>query len=639
VGLEWKYQLDPSLHKIIQKELSDHFAHFLEGKRDKNEVPLYLFLAGAGTGKSRNATEFHNTLIQSSPVQSDLRRRLNDAVVFHVSFENGTSLRHQERSNPMDAIAHRMLHQLLGGTLDSILTRYIAPSAVTVFELVAKARGVNFKDLAGVLIVDGMQYFARRAADGQDKESVFYTALQGIADVAMQGALIIPCCTATVAGPITAFLAASHQKRVYLPVCPLEPPTIPRNGEEDPVFTDDRMVKLLVADCGGHGRALECLARAMRRGLADGNVSDIMQEVRIDLRDRYMEAISYLDFTSFAAVARVILLQQYVTADKCIPGTEHRPDDVASVGLIRFERDSTRTGGFLTAPYIWLWLFTSLSDKHDEILGRWRFDDYGEHEGKWDKTLTPDARTWQNFEHFVARVRVLKSTVVGDNTTTTISQVHAGARLNGDLAFTNHSLRLQSAVHREKTNSSSRSGRIWKVDCDRENVNVWDFKHCIINGTSASSGDIFLGLDVAGNRPPVTEVEQCKAYTVAHVTAPQFLAEREKSASADDFFLVYTMDEKCSFDLPHNSGIVDGNNWSAYFGPFAGRAYIFANPGPMDINTATRTMLNAMTNIGAVRVSRVLEQRSKKRFRTYDDIESRAKIPKTLAQRFKDPSK
>jgi hypothetical protein len=97
------------------------------------------------------------------------------------------------------------------------------------------------------------------------------------------------------------------------------------------------------------------------------------------------------------------------------------------VGLIRFETDSNGAEGFLTAPYIWLWLLTSLSDKKDEILGRWRFDDYGAHEGKWDKMLLPGARTWQNFEHFVASIRVLKSIVVGDNTTTTISQVHAGA--------------------------------------------------------------------------------------------------------------------------------------------------------------------------------------------------------------------
>jgi hypothetical protein len=161
--------LDPSLREIITKKLGNHFKHFLAGSRDKSDMPLYLLLAGAGMGKSRNATEFHKTLIECSPVNSDLRRRLNDAAVFHISFEDDTSLRQLERSDLLAAIGNHMLLQLLGGTLNNVLTHYEPPYPVTVFELVAKGKNIKLPDLAGILIIDGIQNFTSHASDGKDQ--------------------------------------------------------------------------------------------------------------------------------------------------------------------------------------------------------------------------------------------------------------------------------------------------------------------------------------------------------------------------------------------------------------------------------------------------------------------------------------
>ena len=48
-------------------------------------------------------------------------------------------------------------------------------------------------------------------------------------------------------------------------------------------------------------------------------------------------------------------------------------------------------------------------------------------------------------------------------------------------------------------------------------------------------------------------------------------------------------------NLPENSGIVDKGNWKKYFGPFAGRGFIFA--APLDINTASRTDLQQVKHI------------------------------------------
>jgi hypothetical protein len=67
--------------------------------------------------------------------------------------------------------------------------------------------------------------------------------------------------TATVSGPIEGFLKVSARKRVYLPVATLEPPNTMNNGVLRPVFAmDNPMLKILVEDCGGHGRAIEVLS-------------------------------------------------------------------------------------------------------------------------------------------------------------------------------------------------------------------------------------------------------------------------------------------------------------------------------------------------------------------------------------------
>lgn len=56
-GRQWDYQASPDLTKILREEVEEHFNNYENKLFDKNTIPLYLFLSGAGTGKSRNATE------------------------------------------------------------------------------------------------------------------------------------------------------------------------------------------------------------------------------------------------------------------------------------------------------------------------------------------------------------------------------------------------------------------------------------------------------------------------------------------------------------------------------------------------------------------------------------------------------
>ncbi|CAG8673526.1 6678_t:CDS:2, partial [Acaulospora morrowiae] len=135
------------------------------------------------------------------------------------------------------------------------------------------------------------------------------------------------------------------------------------------------------------------------------------------------------------------------------------------------------------------------------ILRNWQLADYGEQRALIDPMSSLQAKSWQSFEKFVASSRCVKSDVIEEDELTTISEVHAGARLNGDIQFKNHNLS-------------------------------------------------------AGSESP-NEIHQYKQRqkSISQVTYEE---ERKKFALENDFFIIYTTAENCNIELPKRSGIVDG---------------------------------------------------------------------------------
>jgi hypothetical protein len=108
-------------------------------------------------------------------------------------------------------------------------------------------------------------------------------------------------------------------------------------------------------------------------------------------------------------------------------------------------------------------------------------------------------------------------------------------------------------------------------------VRIEGGKDCVINGSGAPAGDFWHRSRVVGESSAVSEVGQCKLYNHSgKLSSESFKSERAKSADARDLFILYTSAKDCGdIRLPPRSGIVDGNNWMQYFGPFAGRTYRF----------------------------------------------------------------
>ncbi|KAK3826416.1 MAG: hypothetical protein J3R72DRAFT_458012 [Linnemannia gamsii] len=91
-------------------------------------------------------------------------------------------------------------------------------------------------------------------------------------------------------------------------------------------------------------------------------------------------------------------------------------------------------------------------------------------------------------------------------------------------------------------------------------------------------------------------------------------------------------------ELPSLSGIVDGSNWVYYFGPYAGRAFIFATAGALDINLAQRKYLKGVEGVDERKADFIIQERTKREFDSYEDATQRFRgLGAAVLKRFKFP--
>ncbi|KAF9319144.1 hypothetical protein BG006_003044, partial [Podila minutissima] len=281
------------LFAALQQAIKDHYDAFKGGRHDKVNMPLYLFLSRAGTGKSWNTQEFHQSALNCLTEEDDpdLRDGIRKAWVFNVTLKNGTSPLTKELYDPIRAIGSRMLLQLLPDKeLYHVLEDYEELHLMQVLNLVVRYFDQDLKSAKVILVVDGLQSFMTDPKNGHDKDSAFYRALTCIGDLVLGAVFLMACCTATVTSPVEEMLAFTHQNWVVLPVASLKSPHIEKDGLSMAVFDEqDHVIKVLVSNCGGHGRALECLHEIVKTRGKD-NVESLMNGLHHKLQGHYSEA-------------------------------------------------------------------------------------------------------------------------------------------------------------------------------------------------------------------------------------------------------------------------------------------------------------------------------------------------------------
>ena len=224
--------MSEELTNTLHTEVYNHFKNYKQGFVDKTTIPLYLFLSGAGTGKSRNSSELWKTTSQCfngnhfqemDELAHELAHLISNAFVFHVSLENGTSLRPHEE-DPVVAIGSRMLLQLIqddnrSALLEEIDSNFYPTTPSELIQFFIK-QGPPW---AFFLIVDGLKNINDRFG-----ESKFMSTLSALGDVAQQGFTIV-CGTSTVSDTVEKFLKGSRRRGINLPCMPLDVPKSTNN--------------------------------------------------------------------------------------------------------------------------------------------------------------------------------------------------------------------------------------------------------------------------------------------------------------------------------------------------------------------------------------------------------------------------
>jgi len=222
------------------------------------------------------------------------------------------------------------------------------------------------------------------------------------------------------------------------------------------------------------------------------------------------------------------------------------------------------------------------------------------------------------------------------------SEMHAGAKIKEDnFSFKNQPLSLSLSVF--QVPSQSGSSNLETIQTEKGIVNLCNGQNFIINGSNAPYADMFCALERTKPEPVqlINETIQTKHLKTTKISNELFKREEEKAAGKDDTFLLITSGTcQVNIDqLKSGSGYVDRTNWHEYFGPFAGRAFIFAKQPP-DINKAPFSWLDMMHGIVPVTANTILAKRKLKEFSS--DIEEcfqRTKINKTILQQFQNFSK
>ncbi|CAJ1384094.1 unnamed protein product [Effrenium voratum] len=573
VGATWDYCGKEVLRESMQIPIQK--LHEQKGKNsDKQLHPLFIAFAGPGQGKSRLLTEFPGLVEQCLQNVSE-RQKLKfskQTTSFMISCENGLSSGDwaTEELNARRFVACRMLWQLrnankeafreVGAPTDFAEFRIQCPADLTPSPVLKSVLRDELNHSTVVIGVDGMQGlpgFTERS-DAAGKDLPFYQVMQEVCRLINQieGPFVVACVAAL--QNVKSGLAGSPQARVFLEL----PRVTAVTRNKQPVLPGHRLKDLLVEDMGGHGRALECLLEALME-MPNAAATALVGAVMRQLRQKYPDATQIEPGADLKELLRAALSGRWILSGEMVGNL-----DPEKVELIRVKfKDGDSSQYRIDLPYIWLYLMLSLS-KFSDDLQPWNLMDY---------RLFESEPTWQQWEEFNARFRVLRASAFEDGQLVDIADLHRGAVIQPD------SLKSTKVINRHLQFAKSRKQLLSRSSCcgnPKARTNLLKglgMHQCVgvlvVNAAGAPAADAFLMLEevrAEGNNHTISECLQCKKGNSPFIVEN----ERDKACdTADILVLLLTRTET----VPQTGGqrliFVSEAQYQEYFGFYAGRAF------------------------------------------------------------------
>ncbi len=611
-GGEWVYQKSDTVLEQLGDELPKHHALWCDRKKDKSH-PLFLALSGPGTGKSRlldelpdlardavdarareakarDAVEAKQHLARDAieaeradlaAVEAnrlaDLAATLADAHVFSVSFENG-SRPAGDGSEGDDAnllIGTRMMWQFadqLRMSFDEFQHKrqYRISDALKELE---RLTGKPRHEQAVFLLVDGLQ---RLQHELQSKTSVLAGAITSVCNIVNAGPeFVVGVLAATVHVPINHFLSNSPQTRVFL-----QPPAVDGAFLVEKYGADEPGLRLLVGDMGGHGRALELLEEVVRehpsRPLPLAKVANKLYHKLIGKYDNWIAKSTAL----FGPVVTAVLARSPFMHELDTVADGIAVEEVLGLGLVRWAGPNTP----LDLSYVALWLMATDEQKLDLMLG--------DYESVEASLLQKNGRRdWRAWERLVASFRGLKSVAFAGEDVK-LSDLHAGALLSDAAKRTDVRVRVRCQRVVEAVSKQNASAGNVKTT-DGEEVDMSSGEFVALNAHGAAAADVWSRVDIVpaeegGVATQVSEAIACRRRK-QKLDEKSFDKEREKACSGDDDVFIFfqagpvadDVKERVESDDQRRLVVVGEKQMSAYFGVFAGRAFLLRPPAPL----------------------------------------------------------
>ncbi|CAJ1388782.1 unnamed protein product [Effrenium voratum] len=544
VGATWDYCGKEELRERMQIPIQK--LHEQKGKNsDKQLHPLFIAFAGPGQGKSRLLTEFPGLVEQCLQNVSE-RQKLKfskQTTSFMISCENALSPGDwaTEELNAQRFVACRMLWQLrnankeafreVGAPADFAEFRVECSDSLVAEDVFAAVLCDELNHCTVVIGVDGMQGlpgFTDRS-DAVGKDLPFYQVMQEVCRLVNQkeGAFVVACVAAL--QNVKSGLAGSPQARVFLEL----PRVTAVTRNKQPVLPGHRLKDLLIEDMGGHGRALECLLEALME-MPNAAATALVGAVMRQLRQKYPDAIQLEPEADLKELLRAAVSGRWIWSGDTVGNLD--PEKVELIRVKFKDGDPSQCLYRIDLPYIWLHLMLS-SPKFSDDLQPWNLMDYH---------LFESEPTWQQWEEFNARFRVLRASAFEDGQVVDIADLHRGAVIQPD------SLKSTKVINRHL--QFAKSGTLT------------DKRVLVVNAAGAPAADAFLMLEevgAEGNHHTISECLQCKKGE----------SRLEACDKADILVLLMTTTNT----VPQSGGqrliFVSEAQYQEYFGFYAGRAF------------------------------------------------------------------